>query len=150
MRHFWMVVVFLWGCGEDPRPKTTDTPGFPIVEALAGTCGQLAEDDVTRNRYVAVSCVQEHVSEVAGSYDLSDEPTQGAYPGQSELRLETQIGCRPFFEQYVGTSYWESTFELMALPPSKSAWEVGERKVICLVVGKDGAMLEGPARASKR
>jgi hypothetical protein len=150
MKHTWLMAALLWGCSDDAKPKPTDTPGFPIVEALPGTCGTLAEDDVTRNRFVAGSCVQEHVSEVAGSYDLSDEPTQGVYPGQSELRLETQIGCRPFFEQYVGKSYWESTFELMAIPPSKSAWEVGERKVICLVVGKDGAMLEGTARASKR
>jgi hypothetical protein len=134
------------GCGDDEKARATDTPGFPVVDAEPGTCGGLAEDDVLRTRFVAVPCAGEHKSEVAGSYDLTGED----YPGQSELRLQTQLECRPIFEQYVGSSYWESDFELATLPPAKSAWAMGERKVVCLVVGKDGAMLEGPARGSKR
>lgn len=141
-----MVVGLFLGCGDDEKAKATDTPGFPIVDAEPGTCGALAEDDVLRGRFIAVPCAGEHVSEVAGGYELSGDE----YPGQSALRLETQIGCRPFFEQYVGASYWESELEIMALPPAKSAWSMGDRKVVCLVVGKGGAMLEGPARGSKR
>ncbi|HRE88628.1 MAG TPA: septum formation family protein [Myxococcota bacterium] len=134
------------GCGDDEKARATDTPGFPVVDAEPGTCGAMAEDDVLRTRFVAVPCAGEHKSEVAGSYELTGED----YPGQSELRLQTQLECRPFFEQYVGTSYWESDFDLATLPPAKSAWAMGDRKVVCLIVGKDGAMLEGPARGSRR
>lgn len=139
-----LLVAALGACGDEQRTKTPVEPGFPLVDAVAGTCGHLAPNG-RMNRFIAVSCTGEHESEVAGTYDLTGEE----YPGQSALRLETQLACQPIFDRYVGVSYWTSRYELRAIPPAPSAWAMGERKVICLVVDKDGKMLEA-RRAAPR
>lgn len=147
MKYGWMMIVgLLWACGDEQAKKTVSEPGFPLMDAEAGTCGRLSPDSLRSNRYIAVACTAEHESEVAGTYELTGE----VFPGQSALRLETQLECIPIFERYVGTSYWASRYELQAIAPAPSAWAVGERKVICLVVGTAGAVLDGPARGSKR
>jgi len=143
-----IAAVLAAGCGDDKDKKPTAQPGVALVDVEAGTCGGLVEDDVLSNRFFAVPCAGDHVSEVAGSYELDEG--DGSYPGAAQLRLDTQLACRPIFERYVGTDYWTSRYELKAIPPAPSAWSVGERKVLCLVVGKDGERLNGPARGSRR
>lgn len=132
------------GNADAALPPPLETVRIDAVQE--GACVTPVDDSTfvfQLNRY---DCSVPHAAEVAGRYVLEDAD----YPGASRLRFETQEACRPIFEAYVGKSYWTSVFDLKTVSPSPSTWRVGDRTVLCLVVGQDGASLTAAAKDSAR
>lgn len=143
MRRTMMVLALLaMGCGGDEDTKEAE--GTSIRDVGIGACGAPAGEGQFVTTFTLAPCTGEHTLEVAGRYNLPE----GAYPGSSQLRLSTQRDCIPIFDRYVGRSYWSSDYDLRVVYPSPSAWEQGDRGVLCMVVGEDGAPLTERARGS--
>jgi len=142
LTKYIMAALALVACGGDAE-KQAQT--LPTIDDLAiGTCGAPAEEGGFVREFAVAPCDGPHATEIAGRYTLPD----AEYPGSSRLRRETQTACIPIFNQYVGRSYWFSDFELRTVSPSPSSWAAGDRVVVCLVVGENGAPLESAARDS--
>ena len=74
-----------------------------------------------------VECVDPHDNEVIGLRQLSGS----SYPGDDAVAELADNLCVGVFEDYVGISYLESSYEFGWLVPTSGSWGAGDREVIC-------------------
>ena len=152
----------LSGCGEPtnqsfespvtvnppPPPPVSIAPGTVIdVDSLTkGICADTAGNELLVDDVTVRDCNGSHELEVAGLI-VRQEAAGTEFPGRINLISSAQLECKTFFEQQVGTAYFESAsaMDLDTISPSANTWAEGDRTLICLVVGTDGLKLEKPA-----
>lgn len=121
--------VVLSGCGLLEDGPTAEVGDCVDIATLRGE----EIDDVP-----TVECTEEHDGQVAVSFTMPD----GDYP--SEQQWQDVIGdkCVSGFEEFVGTSYKDSSLDIYDLSPTKDSWEAGDREVLCLVYLTDDTTTE--------
>lgn len=113
------------------------------LSLTTGECVLLPDDNDVAS-VTTTHCTQDHHAEVVGSIILPD-PT---LPERADLDSRAEDGCRPHFEEYVGTTVTTSTMELMWLLPTEASWKTGDRTITCLAVAPDGQVITQSLKSS--
>lgn len=120
--------------------KTGDCVGMPANVDLTST------DDFELSSVDTVACDQEHDAEVVGTTTLED----GDFPGQDALWDEGADFCLSAFSDYVGSTYEESSLEIIPLLPTEDGWNrVDDRTIACLAY-LPGEKISESFKGSKR
>jgi hypothetical protein len=103
--------------------------------------------DVGLSEFEPVECTEPHHAEVVGVTDYpADVGTR--FPGEKAVSSFAERFCLDAFESYVGVEFQESALDATKNRPSAETWVSGDRAIICLVQGPDGAVLAGSKRGS--
>jgi hypothetical protein len=102
------------------------------VDTVDGPVGDDGIEELPRR-----DCDERHDAEV---FLVEELPLEGdEYPGQERANTEAQELCvGDGFEDYVGTSYQRSIYEVSWLYPSERSWGFGDRSAVCMVVSASG------------
>lgn len=127
--------------GEDPEVVAVD-------EVAVGDCVTPRGGDLLVGSVELIDCDDPHQAQVYAQFDLADDelpddPATPGYPGGAALTWYAQDECQDRFADAMGTSYWESPYDLKVITPSFSTWDLGDRAITCLVVGAEDAALVG-------
>jgi len=123
------------------RPKTVITYQPAAVFALrAGECINSAANALN---VTVRSCATAHDAEVFATFSLP----AGAWPGASLVQLDASDGCVNRFDSYVNPLLASADLTQEYIYPDQSAWQAGERTVICEVRAASG-QLTGSVRAT--
>lgn len=87
-------------------------------------------DAVVVDQSQDVSCASRHGSEVVGIVRL---PEVERYPSSSDLGAFADAACAIAFRSYVGEPVDDSDIDLGSIPPSRAAYDDGDRQVWCVV-----------------
>ena len=71
-------------------------------------------------------------------------------PTGDALSDEVYDACHDAFKSYVGIDYESSSYKVTAFYPTTSTWVQGDRTINCLITSKDGQLLTGSARNTKK
>ncbi len=126
-----------------PPPPVVAAPGSPVdVNNLqAGMCADDTFEGQLMTAAIIRDCNTEHDFEVAGLIESTD-PEGAPFPGIIALRDQGRRDCRAVFQDYTGTSFLQSEFDLEVIIPNPTTWLAdGDREIICLVVTVDGEPL---------
>lgn len=97
--------------------------------AEVGECVQMADLQAAEVQDIpTVDCTEEHDGQVVSKFVAP----AGDYPTDEEWQTIIQDGCTGGFEEYVGTSYDESSLNLQDLSPTEEGWDADDRSVICI------------------
>ena len=93
---------------------------------------------------VSVPCSQPHRYEVfeEAEWVLSDN-----YPSFVDRNAGTAV-CDQAFSDFVGASYWSSSYDMSEVFPTETSWETGNRRVLCVIHATDMSNLVGSARGT--
>jgi guanyl-specific ribonuclease Sa len=89
-----------------------------------------------------VDCAEAHDGEVYYVENITDD----SLPADVDARADAL--CFEQFEGYVGAPFSESVYYYAYLVPTSSSWDLGDREIVCLLVGEAGEQLTGSARGS--
>jgi hypothetical protein len=137
------------GSSSSPAPAVTSS----IATTPALTVGQCFDTDsftpgstLDLSSARVVECVQPHQQEV---YATAVEPSgAGApYPGDATFAAFADDHCLAAFQPYTGVDYTTSHYDIANARPDSTAWDRGDRTVICALHDVDFAELTGSARA---
>ncbi len=94
-----------------------------------------------------VDCAQPHQQEV---YAVAVEPSDpGApYPGDATFAAFADDSCLAAFQPYTGIDYQTSRYDIANARPDATAWNHGDRTVVCALHDADFAELTGSAGAT--
>ncbi len=126
---FTGLAVSLSGCGALGGAPTAEVGECLNMENL-----QEAEVD----EIPTVECGEEHDGQVVHTFDMPD----GDYPSDEEWQTAIEQGCIEGFEDYVGSSYDDSTIALRDLSPTAESWDAGDRAVLCIGYLEDSTSTE--------
>lgn len=108
------------------HPRVTE--GARIVQV--GECLSASPSDaVVIDQSQRTNCNQTHGSEVVGIVTL---PDASSYPRSGDLGDFADAACAIPFRSYVGQSPDDSDVESGSIPPSRAAFDDGDRRVWCL------------------
>ena len=93
-----------------------------------------------------VPCDDPHDSEVYAVYDLAGS---SEFPGDKRVERTSDNGCRERFRGFVGRDYDDSALQITYWPPTREAWAMDDREVICAVF-VSGDQATGSLRNSRR
>lgn len=96
------------------------------------------------------ACGDAHDAEV---YALVFHPSgpETPYPGEGAVVNFAQRECAARFEDFVGSSYDNSSLDIFYLFPQKAVWtKLDDRRVVCSVYDVRGDKLVGSMRGSRR
>jgi hypothetical protein len=144
-----LVAVIGAGVADDPygadTPISTPTfrPGVYIDELEIGECYDEtgADDEVERTQ-----CISAHEAELFAVVTLAAKP----WPGEQQIRKESQAACDKAFLPYVGIAADESELESVVWYPELSAWSSGDHQTYCTAYGPSGDDLTGSVKGTKR
>lgn len=105
-----------------------------------GDCIKAPGDDDSLLR--TQSCSGNHEREVFAVFD-SSASSFDSYPGRENLASDAQAECTARFPA-TGTNPPKSDLRPELIVPSRSDWNDGERRIVCLVGREDGRPLSGP------
>lgn len=117
------------------------------VSASLVACGQVASVDVGScvnssdlsgeiTDIPTVDCSDEHDGQVFHTFDLDD----GDFPGQDDVDAQAEDGCISGFEDFVGTSFEDSSLAVKYITPSEDTWnDANDREIICAAFTSDGS-----------
>ena len=91
-----------------------------------------------------VSCDAPHVGEIFGNYFIPDAEST-AYPGVDTVEEIAAQNCAVEFENYVGSTYAESSLDYWFYWPGQADWDNGLGFVMCALVDYGGGDLVGSA-----
>lgn len=114
-----------------------------IDEVERGSCVEPVGFEADLEFLKLVDCTMPHSFEIAGTAQRSEAPG-AAFPGDRVLDFESHTACRPAFEEWVGRTYDGEDLAIETIVPSRSTWRDGDREVVCLIGGVDGALLDAP------
>ena len=86
-----------------------------------------------------IECAEPHDNEVIGLRQLSGS----SYPGDQAVTELADNLCVSAFEEYVGISYIQSSYEFGWLVPTEGSWGAGDREVICFAYDPTFAKITG-------
>lgn len=139
------------GGGQEPvssvPPVTPSQPSVgdvvKITDAERGSCVEPVGFGADLDFLKLVDCDAPHSFEIAGIAQRTEAPG-AAFPGDRVLDFESHVACRPAFEEWVGRPYDGEDLAINTIVPSRSTWRDGDRDVVCLIGGVDGALLDAP------
>ncbi|MDJ0954926.1 MAG: S1C family serine protease [Acidimicrobiia bacterium] len=102
------------------------------------------EDVVYGVEVEVVSCDSPHTAEVYGNYFLPDADS-APYPGADALIEIAAENCALEFENYVGSTYAESSLDYWYYYPGEAGWDSGRGFVMCALIDFAGLDLVGSA-----
>ncbi|MFI1381351.1 septum formation family protein [Embleya sp. NPDC020886] len=128
-------------------PRTTSAgtanPDLPsevqYVDLSKGDCVTL---DTVSGTIDKKSCTTTHNGEVVMTYELSGS----TYPGEASITEQTETKCTPAMNTAVGGRSDASQFTFTYTYPKQPGWDIGRRKVTCIVKYKSGQTLTKPLR----
>ena len=125
------------------RTTTTATapPGRTFFTVETGQCVAVVPTGEVTSSAELAACDAEHQGEAIATFDL----VGGAgtpFPGDELVREQALGGCEGRFETFVGISFQASRLQLRAFRPSSESWDLGDRRVYC-VVHDNGAPMIG-------
>ena len=102
------------------------------------------DDTVAVTDYPAVPCSRTHNGEVVLVDSTYYEDYSEDWPGSDKLlTLSSVQACIDALDEYTGTVYEESTFDVSSMVPGKDGWEtVHDRELVCIGVTVDVDNLE--------
>jgi hypothetical protein len=109
----------------------TDTSAFEIK---VGDCLNDADVSGEVETVPVIACTEPHDSEAYASIILDD----GDFPGPDAVDAAAQDGCLGSFEEYVGTAYENSMFEISYYYPTAATWANGDREILCTLYDPAG------------
>lgn len=95
----------------------------------------------------AAPCDSSHGHEVSAVVNLPD-PADAVFPGAKALLERVTPTCDDAFAVFIGHDREGSAYDTTAVVPSRSGWEGGQRRAVCLVFGRDGRFLDHQAHGS--
>jgi len=123
------------GCSGDPSET-----GATANDLRLGQCVTPVNGDRFVSAFTVGSCDEPYRAQVLGRY----EAEYGAYPGNATITRDAYDACVPFYERFTGRDFWTAPHDdITTITPGVSAWEEGDRVVVCLLVDVDGDLLEG-------
>jgi hypothetical protein len=155
MRHVGLLCVLALlgaGCMEqagevdeterDEEGEVVEGGDVGVFTMQLGDCVMLPEDDVTTTdstatvdmieSFEAVPCDEPHTGEVV----LVDDGFYGdldAFPGDDEAFEAATPACIDALDDYTGTVYEDSPFDIFSLVPTEESWDVmDDRALICI------------------
>lgn len=94
----------------------------------------------------AMPCAEPHDNEVYAVFDM-DIPTYDSDEGMFNQAFDA---CQQRFDTFVGVSYEESEFDILALYPTQQSWQQDDREVVCAVFAMSGEQLVGSVAGTAR
>ena len=139
------------GATDGPEPITGEVRLLAILRTEVGVCSSALDDEPKKVvDYAVMSCEQPHQAEVFSTSYLIDSAAYTSYPTGEEMAHEIQEACHDPFEDYVGIDRYSSSYAAHAYYPSPDSWAEGDRAIDCLIVSKDGSLLTGSARNTRK
>lgn len=119
--------------GDDGDPQT-------VFDLSVGTCFDAASDDTAPlTQVTVVACDRAHDYQVYLVTELDFGGGQQT-PTTDVMSQRARQQCADQFVRYVGVPYRDSQLFARYVVPSESAWERGDRTVICLLYDPQGPM----------
>ena len=107
----------------------------PVAEVKAGECFNFSAEATEVSTVVVVECAGPHAAEAFEVFDVALDAFDA-----TAIAAAADEGCLGAFEAYVGYPYNAADFYYRALTPGADGWENGARRVVCLVVAKEGTL----------
>jgi hypothetical protein len=117
-----------------------------VGDVLRPAVGVCYHQDPVDDAWTAVSCDGAHDAEV---YAVSTLPA-GPWPGSVAVFDEADSRCEGAWAGYVGSDYFDSSYDYAWFTPDAAEWSGGERRVVCVVVPLFGTLPEHSVRNSGR
>ncbi|WP_350279371.1 DUF4190 domain-containing protein [Kribbella sp. HUAS MG21] len=140
---FGLVIAF--GSSADDEYGASDPSGTSSTYVDELAVGECFNDTKTEDEVVRQPCPTEHDGEIVAIVTLP----AGEYPGNNGIDKAADRACRPEFGTYVGKSSDESELYLSWWTPDKSAWDHGDRRILCAAYGPDDK-ITGTVKNSRR
>ena len=123
--------------------------GGNVFDIGVGDCFNYEEsDEITDVEFT--QCDDPHQREVYAEVSI-DVAAGMAYPGDYRVDEVASNLCLKRFDEFVGTSYFDSALEIEAFTPTRDSWEdEDDRKVSCLLYDLEDLSMEGSMRGSGR
>ncbi len=140
----------LSGCNGDDDDATA-AQNQPVLDVETGTeapvCMQV--DDTLPpevEKLPIIDCAQPHSHEIFATLRSEED----VYPGVEALGEDAQVRCLQAFEQFVGTSVFDSQLSYTWLVPSLSGWnDEDDREILCVLTRRDQAPMSGSMKDAK-
>jgi hypothetical protein len=141
------------GTGAEGEATTTTVVRTTAEEApvAVGDCGNLPDLRVGGALDPAtvelVDCAQPHDVEIGAVFDYP----AGAgidFPGTAAVDGYATDQCIERFEAYVGAAYEASTLDILIVAPDEDGWDVGDRRIACVLYHIDFQDLTGSVEGS--
>jgi hypothetical protein len=149
-----VLVVAAVACSDDdgetastvPPPTTAADAGDSLYDLEVGECfSGLGVDRDLRIRIRA--CDGRHQAEVYGVVEVANR----RFPGADVLRRQVATQCAQAFAGYTGTPTGPDTqVAFTEIVPTVASFEAGDRRALCVALGRDGAPLRGSIAAGGR
>lgn len=125
--------------------ETTDA-FTAFSDAPPGPCFDVVAEGGVLIDWTEVSCDGPRQVEVTFAAAFEDGP----FPGDAYLTESATTTCLNAFENYVGLTPEQSSYDYDWLLPTEDQWTNGLRNGICLVVADDGSTLTGTVKGSEQ
>ena len=119
-----------------------------IVEGQCFANFDQFEASEIRSSVSGADCADAHALEV---FEVTNAPYTefDEYPGEQVITDLAFRHCLEGFEEFVGTTYEESTLDVWALYPTEGSWNLNsDREVVCMVGAFDQSLTTGTLRGS--
>ena len=131
------VALAVWGWAV--TVGTSELPPLPTIQT--GECLNTVNPSDAPS---VVICSNPHVAEVAGTYTY---PAGAAFPGADALQADADRDCSGQISAYTGTNaYYTWNLTAGVLGPTETAWDQGDRTILCYVGIWDGSSSIGTLR----
>lgn len=99
-----------------------------VATANVGDCVNIDDLSGAVSEIPTVGCDESHDGQVVGKFDMED----GDWPGDDAVSAAATEQCVPLFNDFVGTTYEESSLYLNYVGPSEQTWNnADDREVLC-------------------
>ncbi|HEX6655945.1 MAG TPA: septum formation family protein [Candidatus Limnocylindria bacterium] len=154
MRFGWVGVVIAIAIGgvllnakRDDAGQISGGGNLQVQDLRIGDCFNLKdESDENVSEVDAKPCVETHKYELYHEASLSD----GDYPPADQLTSYAEQECVGAFLTYVGTTYENSSLEVLYFTPTSDAWGSGDRSVQCAAYDPARETLSGSLKGAHR
>jgi hypothetical protein len=154
MRFGWVgvvvaiAVVGLWlNARRDDSGQISTGGTLQIQDLRIGDCFNLKDETADSVSDVdAKPCAEAHRYELYHVASMSG----GSYPAGAQLSGFAEQECGAAFATYVGTTYDQSSLEVLYFTPTNDAWDDGDRSVQCAAYDPVNPSLTGSLQAAAR
>ncbi|SEE64013.1 septum formation family protein [Ruania alba] len=128
--------------GELNNPNDVAEPAPVLdVDLLPGNCLESTERDSQQNLQ-QVPCNEPHAAEVYTEL-VVDESTYPEFPGEDVFQDEADPFCLEELQGMLPDGMDTTGLTYLALYPSQSTWDAGDRKFTCIAAVSEGSTMQG-------
>lgn len=127
----------------------------PTEAVIAGQCLDPVPDPAQQTVAVLViPCEDHHTFEIYAQTKLDTGTplaSNAPYPGASTVANAAERQCHDAFDEFMGSTWEESEYDIQAWWPSESSWATKkDRNILCGVYRVTGGTTKGSVRGSGR